>query len=199
MREPVEQRGRHLCIAKHTGPLSEAQVSVYFFFGIFAYFFYFIFAPLPPLFKWPGLLGGVALTLYWLIITARGVSHTIEATTFVNHAFVDEGSHFVALPRRDKRRMVGNDLRQFMTPDAIPPLAESPRNTARQTIHPVGRRAQREHHPLDDRRRLCGTGEHGVGNRVGNVLQVRGRHREEGRAGQSTRLVLREPCCAKRK
>jgi hypothetical protein len=73
---------------------SISMFSVYFFFGIFAYFFYFIFAPLPPLFKWPGLLGGVALTLYWLIITARGVSHTIEATTFVNHAFVDEGSHF---------------------------------------------------------------------------------------------------------
>ncbi|MFM0597291.1 MULTISPECIES: hypothetical protein [Paraburkholderia] len=82
--------------------------AVYFFFGIFAYFFYFIFAPLQPLFKWPGLLGGAALTLYWLAITAHSVSHTIKATSFVNHAFIDEGSHLAyefqaALTQFEKR------------------------------------------------------------------------------------------------
>ncbi|MFM0236163.1 hypothetical protein [Paraburkholderia sediminicola] len=45
--------------------------AVYFFFGTFAYFYYFIFVPLPPLVKWTGLLGGVALTLYWVSISRQ--------------------------------------------------------------------------------------------------------------------------------
>ncbi|WP_256094885.1 hypothetical protein [Paraburkholderia nodosa] len=67
--------------------------AVYFFFGIFAYFYYFIFAPLHPVVKWPGLLGGIALTLYWLIIIKRSVLHTITTTSFVDRAFIDQGSN----------------------------------------------------------------------------------------------------------
>lgn len=66
--------------------------AVYFFFGIFAYFYYFVFAPMQPLARWPGLLGGVALTLYWLAIIKRSVFHTITTTSFVDRAFVDQGS-----------------------------------------------------------------------------------------------------------
>ncbi|MEX3951754.1 hypothetical protein AB4Y40_28875 [Paraburkholderia sp. EG287B] len=66
--------------------------AVYFFFGIFAYFYYFIFAPLQPLVKWPGLLGGIALTFYWLASIKRSVLHTITATPFVERAFIEQQS-----------------------------------------------------------------------------------------------------------
>jgi hypothetical protein len=61
--------------------------AVYFFFGIFAYFYYFMFAPLLPQVRWPGLLGGIALTVYWIAISRRSVLHTIKTTSFVEQAF----------------------------------------------------------------------------------------------------------------
>jgi len=61
--------------------------AVYFFFGIFAYIFYFMFAPLPLQVRWAGLLGGIALTVYWVAISRRSVLHTIKTTSLVEQAF----------------------------------------------------------------------------------------------------------------
>jgi hypothetical protein len=66
--------------------------AVYFFFGIFAYFYYFMFAPLLQQVRWPGLLGGIALTVYWVVISRRSVLHTIETTSFVEQAFDENTS-----------------------------------------------------------------------------------------------------------
>jgi hypothetical protein len=66
--------------------------AVYFFFGVFAYFYYFMFAPLPPKVRWPGLLGGIALTVYWVVLSRRSVLHTIRSTSFVEQAFDENTS-----------------------------------------------------------------------------------------------------------
>lgn len=68
-----------------------AVFAIYYFFGIFAYFYYFIFSPMSGLMRWPGLLGGGALTIYWLTITRRSVKHTIEKSAFLRVAFIDDG------------------------------------------------------------------------------------------------------------
>lgn len=68
--------------------------AVYFFFGIFAYFFLFLFAPLPPQIRWPGMLGGLAITVYWLYTARRNVLYTIKHTAFVRKAFDEQASEF---------------------------------------------------------------------------------------------------------
>ena len=70
-----------------------AVFSIYYFFGIFAYFYYFIFSPMPDLMRWAGLLGGGALTIYWLIITRQSVKHTVESSAFLRSAFIDDGEN----------------------------------------------------------------------------------------------------------
>ncbi|MGQ7940028.1 hypothetical protein [Paraburkholderia sp. D1E] len=74
--------------------LSITTFATYFFFGIFAYFYYFVFAPMSPVLRWPGLLGGVALTLYWVVMSRKTVTHTITKTSFVNRAFEENASDF---------------------------------------------------------------------------------------------------------
>jgi hypothetical protein len=73
--------------------MSIGMFAAYFYFGIFAYFFYFLFAPMTPFVRWPGLLGGVALTLYWAIMSKRAVMRTITTTSFVNRAFDENESN----------------------------------------------------------------------------------------------------------
>jgi hypothetical protein len=68
-----------------------AIFAIYYFFGIFAYFYYFIFSPMSGLMRWAGLLGGGALTIYWLSITRRSINHTIESWAFQRLAFIDDG------------------------------------------------------------------------------------------------------------
>lgn len=68
--------------------------ALYFFFGIFAYFFLFLFAPLPPQVRWPGLIGGIAITAYWLYTARRNVLHTVQHTGFVGKAFDEQASEF---------------------------------------------------------------------------------------------------------
>lgn len=63
--------------------------AVYYFFGIFGYFYYFGFAPMSGWARWPGLIGGAALTMYWAIKTHKSVKRTIDHTSFVTSAFTD--------------------------------------------------------------------------------------------------------------
>ncbi|MGF6768122.1 hypothetical protein P3T18_000592 [Paraburkholderia sp. GAS199] len=79
--------------------LSTGVFAVYFFFGLFAYFFYFVFAPMSPALRWPGLLGGMALTLYWIALSRRTVEHTITSTSFVQKAFDENPSDFRYSPQ----------------------------------------------------------------------------------------------------
>jgi len=74
--------------------LSIAIFATYFFFGIFAYFYYFVFAPMSSVLRWPGLLGGIALTLYWVIVSRQTAMHTITKTSFVKRAFEESASEF---------------------------------------------------------------------------------------------------------
>ncbi|WMY08145.1 hypothetical protein [Paraburkholderia phenoliruptrix] len=74
--------------------LSIATFAMYFFFGIFAYFYFFVFAPMPAVLRWPGLLGGLVLTLYWAVMSSQTVMHTIASTAFVKRAFEENASDF---------------------------------------------------------------------------------------------------------
>lgn len=74
--------------------LSIATFATYFFFGIFAYFYYFVFAPMSSVLRWPGLLCGIALTLYWVVMSRQTVMHTITKTSFVKRAFEENASDF---------------------------------------------------------------------------------------------------------
>lgn len=67
---------------------------LYFFFGVFGYFFLFLFAPLPPQLRWPGLFGGIAITVYWLYMARRNVLHIVQHTAFVEKAFEEHASAF---------------------------------------------------------------------------------------------------------
>jgi hypothetical protein len=69
--------------------------ATYFFFGVFGYFFYFGFAPMPSLVRLAGLGGGVALSVYWAGISVRAVRHTLSAGNFVKNSFSETESNFV--------------------------------------------------------------------------------------------------------
>lgn len=71
--------------------LQSACLHAYYFFGVFAYFYYFLFSPMPMLVRWLGFLGGAALTIYWMVVARRGIKHTIEHTSFPKNAFIDDG------------------------------------------------------------------------------------------------------------
>lgn len=68
-----------------------AMLSLYYFFGICGYFCFFIFAPINAYLKWPALVGGIVLTVYWMVVTHRNVMCTIRATPFVERAFEEHG------------------------------------------------------------------------------------------------------------
>lgn len=67
---------------------------LYYFFGIFGYFIYFVFSPMPAFMRWPGSVGGIALTAYWVVMARMSVRHTIEKTPFVAKVFVDDGERY---------------------------------------------------------------------------------------------------------
>lgn len=69
-------------------------VALYFFFGVFAYFYLFLFAPLPASVRWPGLAGGVVITAYWLYATRKNVLHTVRNTVFTGKAFDEQAAEF---------------------------------------------------------------------------------------------------------
>lgn len=65
--------------------------SGYYFSGIVGYFYFFIFAPMTAYMKWPGLIGGILLTIYWVVITYRNATNAIRTTSFVEHTFDERG------------------------------------------------------------------------------------------------------------
>lgn len=65
---------------------------IYFFFGVVCFFFYFIFAPMPPYVHAVGLAFGITLTGYWMIFTARDVNKALGTSRFIEDAFEDTGS-----------------------------------------------------------------------------------------------------------
>jgi hypothetical protein len=50
---------------------------------------------MPAVIRWPGLLGGIALTVFWMAVTGKRVRATIENTSFVAKAFVDNDEEYV--------------------------------------------------------------------------------------------------------
>jgi hypothetical protein len=62
--------------------------AVYFFFGVAGYFFYFGFAPLPLPVRLCGLIGGLALSAYWIVISIWAVHHTLGTKGFTEKCFV---------------------------------------------------------------------------------------------------------------
>lgn len=67
-------------------------VAIYFFFGVVSFFFYFLFAPMPTYMHVGGLALGLAMTGYWMAITARDVNRALATSRFVEDAFEDTGS-----------------------------------------------------------------------------------------------------------
>ncbi|CAB3809984.1 hypothetical protein LMG28688_07111 [Paraburkholderia caffeinitolerans] len=65
--------------------------SIYFFFGVVCFFFYFLFAPMPLYARAGGLVPGIAMTVYWMVFTARDVSRALKTSRFVQQAFEDKG------------------------------------------------------------------------------------------------------------
>jgi hypothetical protein len=61
--------------------------AVYFFFGVVGYFFYFCFAPLPLPVRLCGLIGGLALSAYWMVISIWAVRHTLGTKGFMEKCF----------------------------------------------------------------------------------------------------------------
>lgn len=66
-----------------------------YFFGVVYFFYYFLFSPMPSGFRWPGLLGGLTLTAYWMVVAYMRVQHTITKSLFVAQVFFDEGDRYV--------------------------------------------------------------------------------------------------------
>lgn len=73
--------------------------AVYYFFGVFAYFFYFLFAPMPMTARLLGLAGGAGLTVWWLHVSRKSVRHTIEKTSFVVKAFAEDDQKIAYIPQ----------------------------------------------------------------------------------------------------
>jgi hypothetical protein len=87
---------RHGDALKAYGAIMIAGVAaVYFFFGVVGYFFYFGFASLPPSMRFYGVGGGLALSLYWIVISVRAVRHTLEAKGFAEKCFVQNETSVV--------------------------------------------------------------------------------------------------------
>ncbi|WP_206951289.1 hypothetical protein [Trinickia acidisoli] len=64
----------------------------YFFCGVVPFFFYFLFAPMPPYMHAGGLALGIVMTGHWMIFTARDVNKALATSRFVQDAFEDTGS-----------------------------------------------------------------------------------------------------------
>jgi hypothetical protein len=94
---------------------------VYYFFGVFGYFYFFMFAPMLPINRWLGVLGGAALTVYWMCRVTRNVRYTIDHTRFVSAAFRDRGDGVI---RYEVQRGMRIFEKHFVEPSPFPkPLA----------------------------------------------------------------------------
>jgi hypothetical protein len=69
--------------------------AVYFFFGVVGYFFYFGFAPLALPVRLCGLGGGLALSVYWMVMSVRAVRHTLDTKGFIDKSFQQNESSMV--------------------------------------------------------------------------------------------------------
>lgn len=67
--------------------------AIYYFFGVSGYFYFFIFAPMNEYLRLVGGIGGAGLTVYWMFITYRIVSNTIDNTSFVEKTFLDDAGN----------------------------------------------------------------------------------------------------------
>jgi hypothetical protein len=65
--------------------------AIYFFFGIVCFFFYFLYAPMPPFVHAGGLALGITMTAYWMAFTAKDVNRALASSRFVQQAFEDVG------------------------------------------------------------------------------------------------------------
>ena len=83
-------RGRSRLVALGLANLITVA-AIYFFFGIVCFFFYFLFAPMPPYVHAGGFAIGIAMTGYWMAVTARDVNKALATSRFVQHAFEDMG------------------------------------------------------------------------------------------------------------
>ncbi|AOJ20642.1 hypothetical protein WJ11_14390 [Burkholderia cenocepacia] len=72
--------------------------------------------PIPDLARWPGLIGGIVLNIFWAAIAYRSVRHTIEATPFVGNVLDDRGKVVIY----DVQRGVTEFERHHKEPSAIP-------------------------------------------------------------------------------
>ena len=91
--------------------------SLYLFFGIFGFFFFFIFSSMSSSVRWPGLAGGILLTLYWIYVARRNVQWTVENTRFVEQAF-EQGECGVI--RYNLQRGIRIFEKNFIEPSAFP-------------------------------------------------------------------------------
>jgi hypothetical protein len=66
--------------------------AIYFSCGVVPFFFYFLFAPMPPYAHAGGLAVGIAMTGYWMTFTARDINKALASSRFVQEAFEDRGS-----------------------------------------------------------------------------------------------------------
>jgi len=64
----------------------------YFFCGVVPFFFYFLFAPMPPYVHAGALALGIVMTGHWMIFTARDVNKALATSRFMRDAFEDMGS-----------------------------------------------------------------------------------------------------------
>lgn len=90
----VRSRGSNALLA--CGLILSISVSaIYYFFGVFAYFYFFIFSSISAYFRWTGVMCGGALSVWWVWGTYRSVQQTIAATSFVNKMFVESEGNIV--------------------------------------------------------------------------------------------------------
>ncbi|WP_175816757.1 hypothetical protein [Burkholderia diffusa] len=96
--------------------MSFGVFATYYFFGIFGYFCFLIFAPMPAVVRWPGLIGGIVLNVLWAVVAYRSVFRTIGATSFVSKVFSDLDEVVVY----DVQRGVMEFERRHKEPSAMP-------------------------------------------------------------------------------
>lgn len=96
--------------ARHTNALWACGLVVvigvfaaYYFFGVFAYFCYFLFAPMSIVEHSAGLVGGMALTVWWLFVSQKSVRHVVNKTSFVMKAFAEGDQEIAYAPQAGMR------------------------------------------------------------------------------------------------
>jgi hypothetical protein len=67
-------------------------LAIYFFFGGVCFYFYFLFAPMSVYARAGGLVGGVTMTAYWMVFTARDVNRALADSRIRAQSFEDKGN-----------------------------------------------------------------------------------------------------------